>query len=223
MSKSLFSLCAIALISCGCHNDSSSNGTSVSSLTSTFKTPIVSVVPVIDNTKNDYEWNLSDELSSAIYANLSKQDRVILNSSSKVRAKSRPALEKHNPFDRDLSWVKKSFQDEEFIVFIELVEHEEVLNQSRVRPQDPSTCSAELRMAVRVRVIDLRSAEPRVVLQELIHDAHQIHPQFNNVNFYQVPWKDQSFSISPVGLAHTKLTKELSSRIEDYILIAVKK
>ncbi len=78
-------------------------------------------------------------------------------------------------------------------------------------------------MSVRVRVIDLRSAEPQVVLQELIHDAHPIHAQFNQVNFYQVPWKDQSFSISPVGTAHGKFTKELSQRIEDYILIALKK
>ena len=222
MSKSLFSLCAIALITCGCHDDSSS-GSSVSSQAPISTMPIVSVVPLIDNTKNDCDWSLSDELSSALYANLSQQDHVLLNPSSKVRAKARSALEKHNPFDKDLSWVKKSFQDEEFVVFLELVEHEEVLNQNRTKPADPSTCSSELRMSVRVRVIDLRSKEPQVVLQELVHDTHYNHPQFNNVNFYQVPWKDQSFSISPVGLAHAKLTKELAQRIEDYILIAVKK
>jgi len=222
MSKSLLSLCAIALITCGCHEDSS-NGSPVSFQTSTSTLPIVSVVPLIDNTKNDYAWSLSDELSSALYANLSQRDRVILNSSSKVRAKAKPALEQHNPFDKDLSWMKKTFQDEEFVVFLELVEHEEVLNQSRSKPIDPSLCSAELRMSMRVRVIDLRSAEPQIVLQELIHDTHPILAQFNQVNFYQVPWKDQSFSISPVGTAHGKFTKELSQRIEDYILIALKK
>ena len=221
MSKSLLCLCAIALITCGCRDDSS-NGSSVSSQVSPSHLPIVSVVPLIDNTKNNYEWSLSDELSSSLYANLSQQDRVILNASSKVRAKAKPALEKNNPFDKDLSWMKKAFQDEEFVVFLELIEHEEVLNQSRTKPSDPTLCSSDLRMSVRVRVIDLRSG-PKVILQELIHDAHHIHPQFNHINFYQVPWKDQSFTISPVGLAHAKLTKELAQRIEDYILIAVKK
>ncbi len=222
MSKSLLCLCAIALITCGCHEDSSTES-SVSSQLSPSHVPIVSIVPLIDNTKNECEWSLSDELSSSLYANLSQQDRVILNSSSQVRARAKPALEKHNPFDKDLSWVKKSFQNEEFVVFLELVEHEEVLNQNRTKPIDPSLCSAQLRMSVRLRVIDLRSQEPKVILQELIHDAHSIHPQFNHINFHQVPWKDQSFSISPVGLAHAKFTKELAQRIEDYILIAVKK
>jgi hypothetical protein len=175
----------------------------------------------MDNTKNDYEWNLSDELSSALYAQISSQDKVILNPSSKVRLKARATLDQHNPFDKEIGWAKKAFQDEEFVVFLELIEHDEVLNQSRSKPVDPATCSAELKMGVRLRVLDLRGATPRVVLQEIVRSAHALHPQFTRVNFYQVSWKDQSFHDSPLGIAHAKLIRELAERIEDYILIAV--
>jgi hypothetical protein len=220
MSRFLLSIPVLALVLCGCDDRTSS----VSQLHHTTEAPpVVSVVPVIDNTKHSYEWNLSDELSSALYAQLSEQDHVRLINSSRVRAKTQPLLEKNNPFDTDISWVKKAFQDEEFVVFLELVEHEEVLKQNLKKVADPSVCAAELRMSMRVRVIDVRGKEPRIVLQELVHDNHAIHPQFNQANFYQVAWKDQSFSISPMGLAHAKFTKEIAKRIDDYILFALNK
>ncbi len=37
-------------------------------------------------------------------------------------------------------------------------------------------------------------------------------------NFYQVPWKNENFNISPLGIAHADLINTLSSRIEDYII-----
>ena len=217
MSRFLLGIPVLALILCGCDDHTSP----VSQLHHSSKAPpVISVVPVIDNTKHSYEWNLSDELSSALYAQLSERDHVRLINSSRVRAKTQPLLEKNNPFDTDISWVKKAFQDEEFVVFLELVEHEEVAKQ---KGTDPSASPAELRMSMRVRVIDVREKEPRVVLQELIHDHHEIHPQFNQANFYQVAWKDQSFNISPMGLAHAKFTKEIAKRIDDYILFALNK
>lgn len=222
MSKMLLCLCALSLIGCGCDNRHPPSSSATSYATPGAAQPIVSVVPIIDNTRNEYAWSLSDELSSAIYANLSQKDRVLLNHSSQVRAKANPLLEKNNPFDKDLSWIKKGFQNEEFVAFLELVEHEEVLNQNKIKPQNPETCSAELNISMRVRVFDLRGAEPQVILQELIHNTHHIQAPFNHLNFYQVSWKDPSFSVSPIGLAHAKFTKDLAERIEDYILTAVK-
>lgn len=222
MSKSLFSLCALTLLACGCHDTPSSSSVSTAQHAIPVAQPIVSIVPIIDNTKHNYDWSLSDELSSAIYAQVSQKDDLILNHSSQVRAKANPLLETHNPFDADISWMKRAFRNEEFVAFLELVEHEEVLNQNKIKPQDPHTCSSELRIGMRVRVIDLRGQEPKVILQELIHDAHHIPSPFNHLNFYQVSWKDPSFDVSPIGAAHAKFTRALSERLADYILTAVK-
>lgn len=222
MSRFILALPLLALSVCGCHN-----GDSIS-LSQLYQAPlesqpIVAVVPVIDNTKANCDWNLSDELSSSIYAHLAERDHLRLISSSKVRLKTRPLLEKNNPFGSDINWIKRNFREEEFVVFLELVEHEEVLADARKKKPDPEKSSAELRMSLRIRAFDLRGNEPVVVLQELATDAYFIHPQFNQVNFYQVSWKDPTFEMSPMGLAHERFTKEIARRIDDYILLALKK
>lgn len=222
MSRFILALPLLSLALCSCHNDDSASVSQIYQVPIESQ-PIVAVVPVIDNTKTSYDWNLSDELSSSIYAHLAERDHLRLVSSSKVRLKTKPLLEKNNPFDSDISWIKKNFRDEEFVVFLELVEHEEVLADARKKKPDPEKSSAELRMSLRIRAFDLRGSEPVVVLQELATDTYFIHPQFNQVNFYQVSWKDPTFEMSPVGLAHEKFTKEIARRIDDYILLTLNK
>jgi hypothetical protein len=73
---------------------------------------------------------------------------------------------------------------------------------------------------MRVVVVDNRGQQPEVILQEIVHDSHFIPRQFNQYNFHQVSWGNEEFTISPLGMAHTQFLKEISSRIEDYILLA---
>ncbi len=64
-------------------------------------------------------------------------------------------------------------------------------------------------MSVRVRVIDVREKTPKVVLQEIVEQSHHVPRQFTKANFNQVPWGDEAFDISPLGIAHDQLCKEL--------------
>ena len=182
--------------------------------------PVVTIVPVIDSTKNDLPWSLSDELTNAIDYRLATNNNVYLIEQSKTRAALKKVKEAYSPFGMDTSWIKKAFNNEEFVVFLELIDHEEVFRQDKKNPVDPQHCSADLNMSMRVRVFDLRGEQPQVVLQELIHNTHFVPRQFTQVNFYQASWGEDTFSISPMGLAHTEFTKEIAKRIEDYILIA---
>ena len=219
MSRLFLTISAVALIAAGCDDDN--NSTAYRQSPSQNKLA-VSVVPVIDSTKTDYEWSLSDEFSSALYDRLSQQNHIQLTDSSKVREKTRRLAEKNNPFSADISWVKNAFQGDEFVVFLELVEHDEVFDKNPRKQIDPKDCNAELNMTMRVRVFDLRDQEPKVILQELVQDNHFIPRQFTSENFYQVAWGDESYSISPVGLAHAKFSKEIAVRIENYILMSAK-
>jgi hypothetical protein len=222
MSRFILSVSLLALIAAGCDDDNS-NGNQAYKQEQTKAKPVVAVVPIIDNTKNDLTWNLSDELSSNLYYRLAQNKHLSLVESSKVRIQTKKLGDRHNPFGADISWVKNAFQGEDFVVFLELVEHEEVLKQSKKNPTDPMNCSGELNMSMRVRVFDLRGKEAKIILQELVHDSHFVPRQFTQVNFYQVAWGDPSFSSSPLGLAHEKFTKEVTSRIEDYILTMSKR
>jgi hypothetical protein len=220
MSRFLLSLSVLALMTVGC-DDNSSGNTQAYQQTSVRAKPIVAIVPVIDNTKNHYEWDLSDEFSSALHSRLAQRGHLLITDVPQVRAKIKKLTGKDNPFGSNLSWIQPVFQGDQFVVFLELVEHEEVINQNRKRPSDPKNCNADLNISMRVRAFDVRGETPKVILQELIHDTHFIPRAFTQENFYQVPWGDASYSISPIGIAHDKFTRELSERIEDYILMAL--
>jgi hypothetical protein len=208
----------LALLVGSCRNQTTSSQQSALNESRNAK-PVVAVVPIIDNSKNDLSWNLSDELTAFISRRLYQKNKLSLVDQDKIRAVTSHLKESDNPFAVDLSWVKKAFAQNEFVVFMELIEHEEV-----AIPQEKKSilvdASAELNMSLRIRVVDLRGEKPQVVLQELLHDSHKIPRAFTKENFYQVSWHDDSFIISPMGMAHDQFTKQIAERIQDYILIA---
>jgi len=183
---------------------------------------VVALVPVIDNSHHDLSWSLSEEFTYSIYERLAQKNQLYLIEEQKVRSVSKKLPENCNPFDQDLQWVKKAFSENDFVVFLELVDHQEnsIRGQRKSSPRD---CPAELNMSMRIRVIDIRESEPKIVLQELIQDSHHIPKQFTRYNFNQVAWGETSYSISPLGLAHAQLSKEIANRITEYILIAKNK
>ncbi len=220
MSRLIIAGILMSLAAAGCKENTQSYDQTALHEKSVHLKPIVTVVPVIDSTKNDLPWSLSEEFTSSVDYRLARNNGLFLVDPVKARAAVKKMKSDQNPFGTDISWVKRTFTDEEFVVFLELVEHDEVLRQDRKKPADPKFCSADLNISMRVRVFDLRGTEPKVVLQELLHDSHFVPRQFTHVNFYQAPWGEETFSISPMGLAHTEFTKEVASRIEDYILLS---
>lgn len=216
MSRILLSLSSLALIAGGC-NDNRQNGNQAY-LYSEESKPVVSIVPMIDNTESEYTWSLSNELSSSIYNRIADRNKIAINKLSQVRAKLKQMNGGHNPFSPDISWTKGVFKGDQFAVFMELVEHEEVPRRDRKNPQEDQNCSADLHMSVRVRVVDLRGDEPKIVLQELVRHSQYVPRPFTQHNFFQIAWGEDGYGISPLGLAHASLTKEISKRIEAYIV-----
>jgi hypothetical protein len=181
--------------------------------------PVVAVVPVFDHTTPTVEWDLSEELTQEIEGRLLKKDHIFLTQQEKVRSFIKDLRQSQNPFALDVAWVKPAFTGQDFVVFMELLQHEETPIKNAPQ-EDPKRCSAELNISLRVRVLDLRGEIPTVVLQEIIRHNHHLPRQFNKYNFYQDEWGDSDFAISTLGLAHAQLTKEAASRIEEYILLA---
>ncbi len=175
----------------------------------THQRPIVALVPVVDNTHSNLPWSLSEELTSAIHYRLMQKDTFYLIDQEKIRK----CKTIDNPFGSDLTWIKKAFFQNEFVVFLELISHEETA------AKDSPT---ELSMKMRIRVIDVRQEEPVVILQEIIHDSHYLPKQFTGDHFHQIEWGKENYNISPLGIAHTQLSREVASRIEDYVLLATK-
>ena len=124
-----------------------------------------------------------------------------------------------NPFGSDLSWVKTTFPGDDFVVFMEVIEHREQLRDTDASKR-PELSHADLNLALRLRIIDLRKEQPLLILQEIIQDSHFIPRQLTSYNQQQSPWNSEDYSISPVGIAHASLIKELTARVEDYIVLS---
>lgn len=178
--------------------------------------PIVAIAPVIDSTEEDSSWSLSNEFTYCINHQLAQKNHLSLIDLDKT------FMLNQNPFGQDINWIKKVFPHHGFIVFLELIEHNELVRRDNKKTIDSKRCSAELLMTMRVRVFDLRRDEPKVVLQELVHESHFIPRPFTRSNFQQEKWGHEMFTISPMGLAHAQFIKHICNRIEDYILLAAR-
>lgn len=210
----------LALLSTGCNQSRFSQQTVYNE--QAHSRPVVAIVPLIDSTKNDISWSMSEELTATIFHRLSQRDKLYLVDIEKIKTNLKKVPTGINPFGPSLAWTKKAFSKDEFVVFMELIEHDEIPLRHQ-KTASPEEVSAELNMTVRIRVVDLRGEEPKIILQEMVHDSHHIPKQFTQTNFYQVPWGRESYSISPLGLAHAQLSKEIATRLEEYILLSKSK
>ncbi len=172
--------------------------------------PSVAIATMLDTTSFDVPWSLSEELTAGVMNLIKKNGQIYVHTQEES-----PFTE--NPFGTDLSWMKREFNSEEFVAFLELVEHEFIPTQSSQEAQDTSN---NLIMAVRLRVIDLRPTSPKVVLQELVKESYFVPKSLIPTDYSYAVWGTQDYTTSPMHIAHTGLAKQIASRISDYVLLA---
>jgi hypothetical protein len=114
--------------------------------------------------------------------------------------------------------MKREFQGHEFVAFLELVEHE----FAKVAPKGVSDkeASANLNMAARLRVIDLRSNSPKIVLQEMVKSSYFVPKTLIPHDYTVDGYGSDNYMKSPMAAAHDGFMSEIASRISDYILLA---
>jgi hypothetical protein len=219
MRSILFIILALTL-SCCCNNDSKNGCTRY--YEDGRSKPVVFVPTVIDSTTYDIPWSLSEEFTSVIKQKLVKSGSLFVSSTDD---QENHMSYNQNPFSSDLSWVKNSYPSYEFAVFLELVNH---VNIPVTKSPEKKVMSAEklqsistnLNMAMRIRIVDLRGNTPVIVLQELLTDSYYISKNHIDTDYSHISWGMDEYNTSPMGMAHNQLSKEISRRILDYILLA---
>jgi hypothetical protein len=171
--------------------------------------PTVAIASMLDTTSFDASWSVSEELTSGIMSSIAQTGKIFIKASEES-----PFTE--NPFGADLSWMKREFDKNEFVVFLELVEHEFV----PVKSANLQEASANLNMAVRVRVVDLRGSTPKIVLQEMVKDTYFVPKTLMPSDYSVDTWGTENYQKSPMGVAHGLLISEIANRVSDYILLA---
>lgn len=173
--------------------------------------PSVAIASMLDTTTFDASWSLSEELTQGVMDQIAKSGSIFVHSQEES-----PFTE--NPFGTDLSWMKREFDSEEFVVFLELVEHE--FTPVKTKGVTLQEASSNLNMAVRMRVIDLRPATPKIVLQEMVRDSYFVPKTLIPTDYSVDAWGTEGFRKTPMGIAHAQLIKDIASRVNDYIVLA---
>ena len=185
--------------------------------------PIVAFVPVFDRSGSHLGWSLSEEFTNSLKNRLMKGNNFYVSTPSDINAAIVDLSPENNPFASDVAWIKEVFENHEYVIFTELVEHDIRPKELKGNFLDKITPSSELAITMRIRVFDLRGSQPEVILQEFVHQNHII-PKPANLNEPRPErWKKITYNVSPMGLAHAQLSKEVVKRIEDYILLSKSK
>jgi hypothetical protein len=188
-----------------CSNDTSDNQTSRFYDDGRAR-PIVSICSVIDSTSCDLPWSLSEELTQLIRNELSSNKNIYVSENI-----DEALTTSDNPFDSDVNWMKNRFEDNEFLVFLELLKHNEI------KKDDVTT---NLDMSVRLRIIDVRAKKPKVILQECISDNYYITKGAIKTDYQKIVWGSSEYTNSRMGMAHKILAKLIAERTSDYIALA---
>jgi len=169
--------------------------------------PLVSVSSIIDSSSYDVPWSLSEEFTQQIKSELATNNNLYLGSTQDIDMR---LSNSDNPFDVNMNWMKDRFDNHEFLVFLELIKHDE-------EKKDNIT---NLNMTMRVKIIDVRAKEPKLVLQECICDNYYIAKGAVKVDYHNTVWGSQEYVNSRMEMAHRQLSKQIAKRITDYVALA---
>lgn len=176
--------------------------------------PHISLVPMIDHSESSLSWNVSEEITTGLESRVAEKGFLLIDDARKVLQTTGRLTPEHNPFAENIMWMKSMFNTQ-YVAFMELLDHQEI----PIHSGNDSDSPANLKIALRLRVVDLRGEAPRVILQEILHANHYVPKQFTKAMFGHVYWGHEVYSISPTGVAHSQLIREIASRLEDYVLI----
>ena len=189
---------------------------------------IVTLTPVYDYQNIQLPWNLAEDLTDMIRARLMNKSNVFIANAPVIKKDEEEivpiTLVEHHDENKSLTIhdenLKVKFPGSEFVVFMELAEHSIHPKQENDTFIDKITPSHALDLAMRIRVYDLRGEVPKVILQEIVEQRHLLPKQFAKLDYDSAIWGKKTYSISPMGFAHTQFAKEVSSRIENYLILA---
>lgn len=187
--------------------------------------PIVAILPVIDGRESQetmssrgVTWDISKELTEGIRGRLSNSEKLyVLRDGGNIDVAQQFNTVDCRQISRNFS---QGINNAEFIVVTELVnQQEKPYNQDRFSPAHSvkGEVAEVLSIDFRVKVVDMREATPKIVLQEVIHANHLINKPESQFDYSRAAYGSSSYIRTPMGVAHHKLVREVTGRIENYI------
>lgn len=186
--------------------------------------PKVAIMPILDSCSVQLPWDVKEELSQSIFYSLMENGQLyVLEKEELGDVACQRSCE--DVFSQDYSYVS-DFDCADFIVAMELIDH----SMHSCNPNGPKSKGETpqsfqpgnnlLTMAVRVKVIDVRRREPKVVLYEIIKCDYMATPMALNCDYQQQGWGSSSYAYTPWGAIHARLVDKVVARLEEVLQCA---
>lgn len=207
MKRLILAIAAAALVCGGCVRH---YGDTSLYQTSGRQKAVVAVLPVINhNVITNIPWDLSHELTAEICRKVYESNRIYLHREP-TSLEVAQLLSVPNPQAISRT-ATESLGDAEYAIVTEVIEQNEKAFRAR------SEQGAILTFALRVRVLDLRHSTPRVILQEVLDKDYVIARPYMYCDYEKMAWGTEAFNYTPMGMAHSRLVRQLVGRVEAYI------
>lgn len=177
----------------------------------------VVLLPVVNRSSMDFSWDVSQELSQGLKDALLRQANIFVDSAS--LSEMPLDLNIRQPDMQQLQSLKPA----EFVILAEIIDHQRLpYKRGAIKPVYPADgrISYVLSVMARIHVVDIRSETPKSILHEIIHSNHLIPVQIATDAIESKKWGEEAYPGSPLGLAHSRLQRDLAVRAENYISVA---
>ena len=207
MKRLILTVAAAALVCGGCARHY--GDTSLYQISGRQKA-VVAVLPVINQVVlADIPWDLSQELTDEIRKKVYESNRIYLHREpSSLEVAKLLSVPNHQVISRAAT---ESLGDAEYVIVTEIIEQKEKAFRAR------SELGALMTCALRVRVLDLRQSTPKVILQEVLDKDYVVARPYMYCDYNKMAWGTEAFNYTPMGIAHSRLVRELVGRVEAYI------
>ncbi len=137
------------------------------------KKPHIAFLPVLDSSEFCLDDSLSHELTMSVCKEIMYSGDLYLMPEQRVAKMMTNCGSETDFFGKNLAFADQ-FEDADFIVITELIEHE-ILPRDQLKSVNKIPCGPGAyfaQMKVRIRVVDCRGKNPRIALQEIL-ESHQ--------------------------------------------------
>jgi hypothetical protein len=178
--------------------------------------PYVAFVPIISECKSEVPWDVTRELTNDMRREMMKHGKLFLSREADIQ-KQLAACSKKDLTSSDLM-PSLYFQPAHFVVVLELVEHRQVpYERGKIKPlylayvPNPEDAYV-LMMKIRVKIVDIRGGEPKLIRQEMILSNHVM--QKDALKESIALWGKKGYLSSPLGIAHARFVRDVVEKIE---------
>ena len=208
----LFVICC-ALLCVGCHSQHSDffpyydDGT---------PKPYVTCLPVMNDCSQKLPWNVPEELTKDLRTYLMQQGRLFLPPMAQTQKAFALSDEKELASSKDLMPFL-NFQPSHFVVLLQLIEYKQVpYERGKIKPLYIANLAPDqamvLMIKLRLKVVDIRGNEPKIIRQEIFESNHVIakNAMAESKRLFGTP----HFGASPIGMVNARLVRDLAVKIE---------